>query len=43
MLVFMIGGLVEAPREFSLADLKAMPKQEQPFLKMCHIIQRRLR
>jgi DMSO/TMAO reductase YedYZ molybdopterin-dependent catalytic subunit len=24
-----IGGLVEAPREFSLADLKAMPKQEQ--------------
>jgi DMSO/TMAO reductase YedYZ molybdopterin-dependent catalytic subunit len=30
-----IGGLVEAPREFSLADLKAMPKQEQITTHFC--------
>src|SRR5665213_1309178 len=30
-----IGGLVEAPREFSLADLKAMPKQEQITAHFC--------
>ena len=30
-----ISGLVEAPREFSLADLKAMPKQEQITTHFC--------
>jgi DMSO/TMAO reductase YedYZ molybdopterin-dependent catalytic subunit/thiosulfate reductase cytochrome b subunit len=30
-----IGGLVEAPREFSLADLKAMPKQKQITTHFC--------
>ena len=30
-----IGGLVEAPREFSLADLKAMAKQEQITTHFC--------
>ena len=30
-----IGGLVEAPQEFSLADLKAMPKQEQITTHFC--------
>jgi DMSO/TMAO reductase YedYZ molybdopterin-dependent catalytic subunit len=30
-----IGGMVEAPQEFSLADLKAMPKQEQITTHFC--------
>jgi DMSO/TMAO reductase YedYZ molybdopterin-dependent catalytic subunit/thiosulfate reductase cytochrome b subunit len=30
-----VGGLVEAPQEFSLADLKAMPKQEQITTHFC--------
>jgi methionine sulfoxide reductase catalytic subunit len=30
-----ISGLVEAPREFSLADIKAMPKQEQITTHFC--------
>ncbi|KSB88104.1 oxidoreductase [Caulobacter vibrioides] len=30
-----VGGLVEAPAEFSLADLKAMPKQEQITTHFC--------
>ena len=30
-----IGGLVEAPQEFSLADLKAMAKQEQITTHFC--------
>ncbi|MBV1800363.1 molybdopterin-dependent oxidoreductase [Siccirubricoccus sp. G192] len=30
-----VGGLVEQPREFSLADLKAMPKQEQITTHFC--------
>ena len=30
-----ISGLVEAPQEFSLADLKAMPKQEQITTHFC--------
>ena len=30
-----IGGLVEAPREFSLAELKAMPRQEQITTHFC--------
>ncbi|MHA6688794.1 molybdopterin-dependent oxidoreductase, partial [Mesorhizobium sp. A556] len=30
-----VGGLVKAPREFSLADLKAMPKQEQITTHFC--------
>ena len=30
-----IGGLVETPREFSLADLKAMAKQEQITTHFC--------
>jgi methionine sulfoxide reductase catalytic subunit len=30
-----ISGMVEAPREFSLADLKAMPKQEQITTHFC--------
>jgi DMSO/TMAO reductase YedYZ molybdopterin-dependent catalytic subunit len=30
-----VGGLVDAPREFSLADLRAMPKQEQITTHFC--------
>ncbi len=30
-----VGGLVETPREFSLADLRAMPKQEQVTTHFC--------
>jgi thiosulfate reductase cytochrome b subunit len=30
-----VGGLVDAPREFSLADLQAMPKQEQITTHFC--------
>ena len=30
-----IGGLVEQPREFSLAELRAMPKQEQITTHFC--------
>jgi DMSO/TMAO reductase YedYZ molybdopterin-dependent catalytic subunit len=30
-----VGGLVEAPREFSFADLKALPKQEQITTHFC--------